>query len=345
MITSEAKIPPVRKGAGQPSPAIGRIERPGLREVWRHEALDFTRWLAESPDLLAEATGLELTLVEREAAAGDFSVDLLGEDQAGRRVVIENQLERSDHDHLGKLLTYLAAFEAKAAVWVVADPRAEHTRAIGWLNDSSDAEFYLLKAEAIQIGGPPPALLLTLITGPSPEAKNVARVKQESSEQQDRRLEFWDALIKRIRDKGLTRHAGLRPSTSDWLSTSVGVSGMTWTYRLPKRGWQVECYIDRGREFRDWNKAVFDWLEQRRRAIDEEFGSSLQWERRDPYQSAQVIHTGDGDWRDPPEEWGQTQDWMIEAMGRLVRAFEPHLAELEEAVPLGVARGLEVSST
>ena len=123
---------------------IGRIRRVGLRKVWSHEALDFTTWLEENVDVLDDPTGLRLSAVEREKSAGAFSVDLIAEDKDGRTVVIENQLERSDHDHLGKLLTYLVGIQAQQAVWIVADPRPEHVSVINWLNESSSADFYLL---------------------------------------------------------------------------------------------------------------------------------------------------------------------------------------------------------
>jgi RecB family endonuclease NucS len=116
--------------AGLPAsiPGIGKMERVPLRQVWPHEALDFTTWLEHNTDVLSEALGVSIANVERERAAGSFSVDLVGEDQLGNSVVIENQLERSDHDHLGKLVTYLAAFEAKTAIWIVSD-RAPSTSA------------------------------------------------------------------------------------------------------------------------------------------------------------------------------------------------------------------------
>ena len=131
---------------------IGRIQRVQLREVWSHEAFDFTTWLEDNVDVLVEATGLRLTEIEREQRAGDFSVDLVAQDQDGNAVVMENQLEKSDHDHLGKLLTYLVGLQARRAVWIVADPRPEHVAVVTWLNESSSEDFYLLKLEAIRIG-------------------------------------------------------------------------------------------------------------------------------------------------------------------------------------------------
>ena len=161
---------------------IGKVDRVKLREVWKHEAKDFTKWLEENIDVLNDITNLNLVSPEREKSAGKFSVDLVAEDSDGATVVIENQLEKSDHDHLGKLITYLTSIEAKVAIWIVSDPRPEHIRAISWLNESSSAAFYLIKVEAIQIGKSEPAPLFTLIVGPSEESKDIGQTKKEISE-------------------------------------------------------------------------------------------------------------------------------------------------------------------
>lgn len=130
---------------------IGKIERVPLREVWRHEARDFTAWLQENLDVLNDLLDFTLVSAEREQSTGNFNVDLVAEDKGGNTVIIENQLAKSDHDHLGKVITYLAAVETKRAIWIVADPRPEHVGAITWLNESSSASFYLVKVE----GDPP----------------------------------------------------------------------------------------------------------------------------------------------------------------------------------------------
>ena len=104
---------------------IGKIERVKLRDVWKHEALDLTTWLRDNIDYLSEAISLNISNPEIEQAAGSFKVDIVGEDESGNPVVIENQLEKSNHEHLGKLITYLVAMEAKTAIWIVSDPRPE----------------------------------------------------------------------------------------------------------------------------------------------------------------------------------------------------------------------------
>lgn len=205
---------------------IGRIERVSLREVWPHEALDFTPWLERNPDVLNEVLDLVLENVERERSAGDFSVDLVAEDQSGQAVVIENQLERSDHDHLGKLITYVAALEARAAIWIVSRPRPEHISALTWLNESQSADFYMVKVEAIRIGTSPAAPLLTLITGPSPETRQVGAEKHERAERYDLREAFWSSLLDRARGK-TALHSGVSAGKTPGSPRDPGVAGST----------------------------------------------------------------------------------------------------------------------
>ena len=180
---------------------IGKIERVPLRDVWKHEALDFTRWLEDNIDVLNEALDLNLSGPEREKDAGAFSVDLVAEDDKGNPVVIENQLERSNHDHLGKLITYTSALGAKTAIWIVADPRPEHVAAISWLNESGSTSFYFVKVEAIKIGESEAAPLLTQIVGPSEEGKEAGKKKKEMAERYTIRRRFWTGLLERAKQK------------------------------------------------------------------------------------------------------------------------------------------------
>src|SRR2546427_9279425 len=154
---------------------IGKLERVSLREVWKHEAKDFTQWLQENIDVLNSALDLNLVNVDRERETGDFSIDLVAEDDGGGTVIIENQLEKSNHDHLGKLVTYLTGMGARSAIWIVSDPRPEHVAAVAWLNESSSADFYMVKVEAVRIGGSPAAPLFTVVCGPSEGKKDVGQ--------------------------------------------------------------------------------------------------------------------------------------------------------------------------
>src|SRR2546426_987843 len=176
---------------------IGKLERVDLREVWKHEAHNFTQWLENNIGVLNDALDLALVNVDREQSAGSFSIDLVAEDEGGGTVIIENQLEKSNHDHLGKLITYLTSMSAKAAVWIVSDPRPEHVAAIAWLNESSSADFYMVKVEAVKIGDSPPAPLFTLIVGPSDETKDIGHAKKEIAERHGLRKRWWTQVIER----------------------------------------------------------------------------------------------------------------------------------------------------
>ena len=136
---------------------VGRVERVPLREIWRHEAYDFTTWLSQNIEVLNEVIDFEIQNIETEKSTGTFSVDIIGEDPSGNMVIIENQLEKSDHDHLGKLITYLAAFDAKVAIWIVAAARQEQIQAVSWLNENKEANFYLIQIVGIKIGDSAPA--------------------------------------------------------------------------------------------------------------------------------------------------------------------------------------------
>ena len=133
-------------------PQLGRIETVPVRDVWPHEALDFTKWLAREENLaqLGEACSIDLEPIETESSVGAFSVDILAQESGtGRKVVIENQLEETNHDHLGKIITYAAGKAAEIVVWVVARARDEHRQAVEWLNSHTDDEcsFFLVEIE------------------------------------------------------------------------------------------------------------------------------------------------------------------------------------------------------
>ena len=146
--------------------------------MWKHEAHDFTTWLQDNIDILNDVIDINLVSAEREQSAGTFSIDLVAEDDSGSLIVVENQLEKTNHDHLGKIITYLTSISASTAIWIVSDARPEHINAINWLNESSSADFYLIKLEAIKIENSPAAALFTLIVGPSIEAKQVGATKK-----------------------------------------------------------------------------------------------------------------------------------------------------------------------
>jgi len=307
---------------------IQKITRIPLRDAFKHEAYDFTKWLQDNLDVLNDCIDFTLTTADREAAAGDFSVDLVAEDESGNKVIIENQLERSNHDHLGKVLTYLVAMEAKAAIWIVSDPRPEHVSAITWLNEASTASFYMLKLEAIKIGESAPAPLLTLIVGPSDATKAVGKAKQEFAERYDIRRDFWAKLLEHAKTK--TRlHAGISPGRYSWVGAGSGKGGVTFNYVTWEHETGVELYIDRGKGRDAENKLIFETLHSSKDQIEQAFGEPLEWERLDNKRASRIRKTiALGGWKDP-EKWQQVHALMVDAMIRLEKALRPHIQKLE----------------
>lgn len=304
---------------------VGVLRRVPLREVWRHEATDFTRWLEENLEVLGETVGLELTATEREGAAGRFSVDLVAEDASGHVVVIENQLERSDHDHLGKIVTYTAVLEASTAIWIVSDPRPEHVAAVGWLNESRDSSFFLVKAEAVVIGDSQPAALLTLIVGPSEETREAGDTKRDLAEAQLLRKRFWEGLLAEAA-KVTNLHSAVRPGTDNWIAAGAGVSGLSFNYVATKHSARVEFYIDRGDA--DLNDQLFRALMGKHAEIEADFGESLGWLDLPARRACRIQFEIPGIGYRDEEGWPQLHPRLADAMRRLELALKPALAEL-----------------
>lgn len=307
---------------------IGKIERVALREVWKNEARDFTQWLQENLDVLNEILDVNLVNAEREQTAGPFSVDLVAEDDGGNAVVIENQLERSDHDHLGKLITYSVAIGARTAIWIVAEPRPEHINAITWLNESSAASFYLLKMEAIRIADSPAAPLLTVIVGPSEEGKDVGKTKQEIAERYLIRERFWTGLLEYAKQK-TKLHSTVSPGQYSWLGTGAGRQGLSFNYAIRQNEGQVELYIDRGKESGDTNKRIFDQLSSHKDEVEATFGGALEWQRLDGRRACRVRKRITlGGYRDE-DRWPSIYEQMVDAMVRLEKSLRLFIGKLD----------------
>ncbi len=306
---------------------IGRLKKVSLREVWPREPHDFTPWLAENLDVLNDTIDLSLSIVEREHPAGEFSADLIAEDESGNLVIIENQLERSDHDHLGKVITYLTVLGAKAAIWIVSDPRPEHITAISWLNESYSVSFYLIKLEAIRIGDSLPAPMLTLIVGSSEESQQAGDTKKELKERQLLRNRFWTQLLNRARER-TPLHANIAPSDRSYLWTPVK-NGLYLRYGIQQHTSDVKLYIDRGADRKDReNSEIFDALVEAKGEIEEAFGEPLEWYRLEGKRACRIDkQLSLGGYRDE-EKWHEIQDAMIDTMIRLDNALKPHIDKL-----------------
>ncbi len=322
-----------RKMAAAMNDSIGRLVRVDLREVWKHEAHDFTQWLQHNIELLNEATGLSLTVFGREHRAGSFSCDLVAEDESGRKVVIENQLERSNHDHLGKVITYLSHLGAETAVWIVSDPRPEHIGAMAWLNESSSASFYMVKVEAVRVKvadtDSAAAPLFTMIVGPTAEIKNVAADKREDAERHRLRRAWWESLLERGKGRSPI-NARISPNDRGYTGASSGVPHLSLNYVVWQDSGRVELYIDRSNT--EENKRIFDDLLARRTEIESAFGGMLNWERLDHRRASRISSDVEGGgYRSPAEDWPDIQEDMLDAMKRFGSALRPYIDKHKDA--------------
>ncbi len=313
--------------------SIGRIVRRPLREVWRHEERDFTVWLRDNVDVLSEQLPFDLVNPERELPAGAFSVDLVAEASDGRAVVIENQLERSDHDHLGKLLTYLASFDAKVAIWIMGEPRPEHVQAITWLNQSQLADFYMFKVEAVVIGDSMPAPLLTMITGPSAESAAVGETRKEFAERYDVRQRFWTSFLPKASAAGVLR-ASRSPTAENWVDNREGP--LTWLFTIRGHDTQVTLYVDGFSP--EGNRTFVLTLLEHRSAIEEAFGGPLDWDLPEGRKHAKVLVTIPGGGYRDEERWEAIQQALVHAMTRLRAACKPFLPEAARAAAAADSR-------
>jgi len=308
---------------------VGRLDSVELREVWAKEASDFTSWLGDNLDILSDHIGCQLSLLEREKKAGAFSADLFAEGPNGVTVVIENQLEKTNHDHLGKLITYISNLGAKIAIWITSDPRPEHTTAVIWLNEISplDTSFYLVKVEAYKIGDSEPAPLFSTISGPSPEAKVRGEEKQDLAERHLQRLEFWKQLLDKAKEI-TTLHANVSPSKDNWVTAGAGKSGMGLSYSITMDKGSVELYIDRGPDRKEETDQIYGMIVRERDKIEEAFGGNLEWDKKEGRRVCRIkSHSTIGGLKNT-DLWDEIQNDMIDRMNRLEKALRPFLQKI-----------------
>lgn len=308
---------------------IGKLEKVPLREIWRNEPRDFTCWLEENLEILNDSLDLSLRVVEREGSAGTFAVDLLAEDSEGNKAIIECQLEKTDHDHLGKVLAYLTNFEAKTAIWICSDPRPEHVKTITWLNEvtPADVSFYLVKVEGVRIGESSPAPLFSVICAPSEETKEIGKEREEFAERHRKRLEFWRQLLAKSKER-TKLHANISPSKENWIGAGAGKSGLSYQCVIGKDWGEVELYIDKGKGAAEINEQIYNALHAKKAEIESEFGENLIWDRREGVRMRRIAWICKETGLKDEDKWDYLQDKMIDAMIRLEKALKNHIRRL-----------------
>ena len=316
------------------------------RQVWTSESGDFTPWLAENIDVLADELGLTLTVVGTEIPVGEFRVDIRAEDDDGRPVVIENQLERTDHNHLGQCLVYASGLEASTVIWVTTQFRDDFRQALDWLNERTDASirFFGVEVGVVQIGdGGPVAPMFEVVSRPNDWQKQTKQATTTGSQisalneaRQDLFAEILDIFLD---DKPAIR----RPAraTGNWLEFASGPFGHWDLSAAMGNRLRVEAYLDCGNKER--NKALIDTFSADAGRWNELVGTDLTFERLDDKRASRIAaYRDDVDLNDPAaraalRDWAAaTLDSMYIAMNDPLRTRAVELRSLDTAPDEGV---------
>ena len=314
---------------------LGSIQNVDPRTVWPNEAGDFTPWLAEHADLLGAALGMDIEIEQREASVGAFSLDLLGKEAGSDRVVIvENQLERTDHVHLGQLLAYAGGLDARIIVWVSPEVRDEHREAIHWLNEqTTDAvAFFAVELEVWRIGESLPAPRFNVVAQPSNFQRDITRRTTAPPTPQGIAYQafFSDMLeLLRVKHQGFTNAHPSGVSTRQGKSFYTGMPGQCGVGAWFSSGGEfwVEYWLDVGS--REQNKVAFDHLYDQRASIESEIGGTLTWERKNNTKGSRITWRRPGSIKDSAEQLDELKRWAVDLLPRFRDAFAPHVAALD----------------
>lgn len=311
---------------------LGKLKKVELREAWKHEANHFTQWLAQEENLtlLGDEIGFEIKLIQTEAKVGSFNVDILAEEEnTGKKIIIENQLEVTNHDHLGKVITYASGYDARIIVWVVKDVREEHRQAIDWLNEHTDEdiEFYLLRIELWQIEDSPYAPKFEIISKPNDWTKAV-RSSIDSNELTDtkiKQLEFW-SNFKEYSKKQQTNLRFQKSYPQHWTNISLGSSNAHIALTINSREslFGAELYIPN-------NKELYYGLFQNKESIESDMGEKMEWMELPHKKASRILIQTNGDFTNEVE-WENYFDWLLEHAEKIYKVFPDYIKRFNESI-------------
>ncbi len=312
--------------------SFGRLEKVDLRKYWQREDTHFTPWLADEENitLLGDAIGMELEVQEQEANVGPFRADILCKNvRDNSLVLIENQLERTDHTHLGQLLTYAAGLNAVALVWVVERFTEEHRAALDWLNRITDEEihFFGLEIELWCIGDSKPAPKFNLAVKPNDWAKTMKEAVDASRHKnrpgQQLQVDYWTSFGEYLSNRK-TSIKPPKPYPCNWMGYGMGRAGANLIVIVNKNEAIVSLETN-NREHPAW----FHLLRERKDEIEKELGYELSWEARPDLKYAFIRTRIEIDLADQ-STWASIQEWMLREMESYRRVFGSRIKRLND---------------
>jgi len=324
------------------APNLGRLEQVELRDIWTTEDRDFTPWLAQDENLklLGDTIGIELELEAQEKAVGPFSADILCKDTANDSwVLIENQLERTDHTHLGQLLTYAGGLQAVTIVWISRRFTEEHRAALDWLNEITDDRFrfFGLEIEVWKIGESGAAPKFNIVSKPNSWHRDVTKGaaqlgRTELTEAKKLQLDFWNALAEHVDEHGASFKPG-KAQPQNWLNIGIGRSGFHlvavasfWDSEantMESHEVRAELYID-GINAKDHYAA----LELNRTIIEKELGKELTWHNSPNAHACRIYVRKTVDLRDK-SRWDEYLTWLVTELNAQYQYFGPIVRNLD----------------
>ena len=311
---------------------LGRFVSVELRDQWTDEARDFTPWLAQPENLvlLSDTLGIDLVLEAQEKDVGDFHADILCRNTADNSwVVIENQLEKTDHKHLGQLLTYAAGLKASTVVWISSEFNEKHKAALDWLNQSmgKPVRFFGLVIELWKIGDSLAAPKFNVVCEPNEWETTIQTESSSLSEEEDRpshklRIRFWTAF----RDYLLETKSSLRaqkPGHDHWYTFGIGTSKAHTAALLIARDNKIAVELAITAEN---SKELFSELLAQRDAIEAIVGDKLEWREMPDRKTSRVMAFKSADPRDETD-WPNQFAWLRSRLEKFDEAFRPLLAK------------------
>jgi hypothetical protein len=300
---------------------LGKLKLIAPRKKWEHEARDFTPWLAEHIEELNEALGLELEVENTEVAVGPYSADILAKDiGTNKYVVIENQLEKTNHDHLGKSITYASVLDASAIIWIATDFTEEHQKVLDWLNDhtNEDISFYGVQLELWQIEDSKPALRFNVVSKPNQAVRQAAKGKidEELSDKRKFQLDFWNKFVAKLSKTGKIPSIQT-PRADYWFDITLGKSNihLSNTCNTNSNTVGVRVYINS--KIAD---TMYPFLESKKDEIEEKIGQKLQWNPNNAPKDKVIILSYSTDFSDD-KKVDEALSWMVEYSIRFREVF------------------------
>jgi hypothetical protein len=298
---------------------LGKLKKVELREAWKHEASNFTQWLAQEENLtlLGDEIGFEIKLLQTEAAVGSFNVDILAEEEnTGRKIIIENQLEITNHDHLGKIVTYASGYDAQIIVWVVKDAREEHRQAVDWLNEHTDenTEFYLIRIELWQIESSPYAPKFEIVSKPNDWTKAVRSDTSGLTDTKVKQLEFW-TQFKEFAKKRKTQLHLQKSYPQHWTNIGIGSAdaNISLTINTKENWFGAELYITD-------NKDLYRKLFGQKDRIEADLGEKPEWMELPARKASRIRVVKSGNFTDMTT-WEDTFEWLLNEAEKFRQVF------------------------